>query len=63
MIAHPATMTHASMATEARRTAGIADSLLRLSVGIEDTDDLVHDLDAALLRAASVGKSKCWVVA
>jgi cystathionine gamma-synthase len=52
LIAHPATMTHSSMAAEARRTAGIADSLLRLSVGIEDGDDLLRDLDAALLRAA-----------
>ena len=63
LIAHPATMTHASMAPDARRTAGIADSLLRLSVGIEDGDDLQRDLDAALLRAASVGKTKCRVVA
>ena len=63
LIAHPATMTHASMEPEARRTAGISDSLLRLSVGIEDGDDLVRDLDAALVRAASVEKSKCRVVA
>jgi cystathionine gamma-synthase len=51
LVAHPATMTHASMAPEARRTAGIADGLLRLSVGIEDGDDLVADLAAALERA------------
>lgn len=51
LIAHPASMTHASMAPEARRTAGISDSLLRLSVGIEDGDDLIADLDAALVRA------------
>lgn len=63
LIAHPATMTHASMAAEARRTAGIADSLLRLSVGIEDSDDLIRDLDAALVRAATVGQSTCRVVA
>ncbi|MEO6926191.1 MAG: cystathionine gamma-synthase [Rhodanobacter sp.] len=63
LIAHPATMTHASMAPEARRTAGIADSLLRVSVGIEDGDDLLRDLDAALIRAASVQKSKRRVVA
>ena len=48
LVAHPATMTHASMDEEARRTAGIADSLLRLSVGIEDGDDLVADLTSAL---------------
>ena len=63
LIAHPATMTHAAMAAEARRTAGIADSLLRLSIGIEDSDDLIRDLDAALVRAGSVGHSKCRVVA
>jgi cystathionine gamma-synthase len=54
LIAHPATMTHAAMAPEARRVAGIADNLLRLSVGIEDGDDLIDDLDAALARAAAV---------
>ena len=58
LIAHPASMTHASMAPEVRRTAGIADSLLRLSVGIEDGDDLLRDLQAALGRAAAVGTSK-----
>lgn len=52
LIAHPATMTHAAMDPEARRQAGIDDSLLRLSVGIEDADDLVRDLLHALDRAA-----------
>ncbi|OOG60945.1 O-succinylhomoserine (thiol)-lyase [Rhodanobacter sp. B05] len=63
LIAHPATMTHASMAPEARRTAGIADSLLRVSVGIEDGDDLLRDLDAALDRAVAVKTSKRRVLA
>ena len=63
LIAHPASMTHVSMAPEARRTAGIADSLLRLSVGIEDGDDLLRDLDAALTRAAAVQTSKRRVLA
>jgi cystathionine gamma-synthase len=63
LIAHPASMTHASMAPEARRNAGIADSLLRLSVGIEDGDDLLRDLDAALDRAASGEKPKRRVTA
>jgi cystathionine gamma-synthase len=63
LIAHPASMTHASMAAEARHTAGIADSLLRLSVGIEDGDDLLRDLDAALVRAAAVTASKRRVIA
>src|SRR5438270_5368833 len=48
LVAHPATMTHASMDAEARRGAGICDSLVRLSVGIEDPDDLVADVIAAL---------------
>lgn len=59
LIAHPATMTHASMAPEARRTAGISDALLRVSVGIEDGADLCADLSAALARAeACVSKRK-----
>ncbi|HEY0232196.1 MAG TPA: PLP-dependent transferase, partial [Dokdonella sp.] len=53
LIAHPATMTHASMAPDARRTAGISDALLRVSVGIEDGGDLCADLEAALVRAAA----------
>jgi cystathionine gamma-synthase len=48
LVAHPASMTHASMDEAARATAGIEDSLLRLSVGIEHADDLVADLGAAL---------------
>ena len=44
LVAHPTTMTHAAMTAEARAEAGIVPSLLRLSVGIEDTDDLVRDL-------------------
>jgi cystathionine gamma-synthase len=54
LIAHPATMTHAAMAAEARAAAGIGDGLLRLSVGIEHVDDLVADLAAALERAQAV---------
>ena len=48
LIAHPATMTHASMDAEARRVAGITEGLLRLSVGIESAEDLVNDLTGAL---------------
>jgi cystathionine gamma-synthase len=55
LVAHPATMTHASMSAEARATAGISDSLLRLSVGIEDARDLVADLEGGLDRAALCG--------
>ncbi|MGY3041477.1 cystathionine gamma-synthase [Rhodanobacter sp. TND4EL1] len=58
LVAHPATMTHASMAPEARQVAGISDNLLRLSIGIEDGDDLLRDLDAGLERAIAVKTSK-----
>lgn len=52
LIAHPATMTHASMTPEARATAGISESLVRLSIGIEAAEDLVADLGQALDAAA-----------
>jgi cystathionine beta-lyase/cystathionine gamma-synthase len=48
LISHPATMTHASMPPEVRRQIGISDGLVRISVGIEDAEDLIADLDAAL---------------
>lgn len=48
LIEHPAIMTHSSLPPEARAKLGIADGLVRLSVGIEDADDLIADLDAAL---------------
>jgi len=51
LVAHPATMTHAAMDPAARERAGITDSLLRLSVGIETADDLLADLNAGLARA------------
>jgi cystathionine gamma-lyase len=48
LIEHPAIMTHASVPAEARAALGIVDGLVRLSVGIEDVEDLIADLDAAL---------------
>jgi len=48
LICHPASMTHASISEEARRRFGIADSLVRLSVGVEHIDDLLSDLETAL---------------
>lgn len=50
---HAATMTHAGMAAEARIAAGITDSLLRISVGIEDSEDLIADLDHAFQLAVT----------
>lgn len=47
LIGHPATMTHASMPKEQREARGLTGGLLRLSVGIEDADDLIGDLEAA----------------
>ncbi len=48
LIEHPAIMTHASIPAEQRRRIGISDTLIRLSVGIEDADDLMADLAQAL---------------
>lgn len=54
LVAHPASMTHAGMAADARQRAGIRDSLLRLSVGIEAVEDLLTDLRSGLNRAAAI---------
>jgi cystathionine beta-lyase len=48
LICHPATMTHASVPEVERARLGISDGLVRISVGIEDADDLIEDLDAAM---------------
>ena len=53
LVCHPATMTHASVAPEVRERLGITEGLVRISVGIEDTDDIVADIDQAL---AQIGK-------
>jgi len=50
LISHPATMTHASVPAEMRQRVGITDGLVRLSVGIEDAEDLIADLDFALSK-------------
>jgi cystathionine beta-lyase/cystathionine gamma-synthase len=48
LISHPATMTHASVPLEKRNSLGITDGLVRVSVGIEDVEDIISDLDQAL---------------
>jgi cystathionine gamma-lyase len=48
LINHPAVMTHASVPPEKRREIGISDSLVRLSVGVEDVNDLINELDEVL---------------
>jgi cystathionine beta-lyase/cystathionine gamma-synthase len=52
LIEHPAIMTHASVPPETRAALGLTDALIRLSVGIEDLDDLLEDLDSAFAAAA-----------
>lgn len=47
LISNPASMTHGSIPKELREKAGLSDSLIRISVGIEDVDDLIADLDQA----------------
>jgi methionine-gamma-lyase len=51
LISHPATMTHVIVPREERLKAGITDGLVRFSVGIEDVDDIIEDLDQALAKA------------
>jgi cystathionine gamma-lyase len=51
LIEHPALMTHASLLQEQRDILGIGDNFLRLSVGLEEAEDLIADLDQALLKA------------
>lgn len=48
LISHPTTMTHSGISAEARKAAGISDQLLRISVGLEDVNDLITDLEQAL---------------
>jgi cystathionine beta-lyase/cystathionine gamma-synthase len=48
LISHPATMTHAALGEKGRKAIGLTDGLVRISVGIEDVDDILDDLDQAL---------------
>ncbi len=57
LIGHPASMTHGSIPREERLKVGLTDSLIRLSVGIEHIDDLLHDLDDALATIESVAST------
>jgi cysteine-S-conjugate beta-lyase len=50
LLCHPATMTHKSIPAEKRQAAGVADSLIRLSVGLEGAEDLINDIDQALSK-------------
>ena len=57
LIGHPASMTHASIPREQRLSVGLTDSLIRLSVGVEDGEDLVQDLEAALAAAVATASA------
>ena len=48
LVGHPASMTHASIPKSEREKTGVVDSLIRLSVGIEDSEDLIQDLNQAI---------------
>ncbi|MBQ7070590.1 MAG: PLP-dependent transferase, partial [Ruminococcus sp.] len=48
LVCHPSSMTHASIPEEIRKKVGITDGLIRLSIGIEDIDDILADLDKAI---------------
>ena len=52
LVCHPATMTHAAIPADIRKEVGIVDELIRLSVGIEDADDLIDDLKQAIENSA-----------
>lgn len=57
LVQHPATMTHASIPKEEREKYGITDGLIRLSVGLEDADDIINDLKQALTSVQTITKS------
>ncbi|MGH9423195.1 MAG: PLP-dependent transferase, partial [Thermoanaerobaculia bacterium] len=59
LINHPALMTHASVPKEQREALGVTDSLVRLSVGVEDVRDLIDDLDQALAEVAAPRRIAC----
>jgi cystathionine gamma-lyase len=59
LFCHPPTMTHASVEPEVRRRVGIADGLIRLSVGLEDVRDLIDDLDQALAEVVAPRRVAC----
>ncbi|MGI8599433.1 MAG: trans-sulfuration enzyme family protein [Chitinophagaceae bacterium] len=58
LLCHPSTMTHKSIPAEKRKAAGVADSLIRLSVGLEETDDLLQDLQTAFAAIQNACSSK-----
>ena len=58
LLCHPAAMTHKSIPAEKRRAAGVADSLIRLSVGLEDVQDLINDLENAFVKTGAKSQNQ-----
>ncbi len=58
LLCHPANMTHKSIPAEKRRAAGVADSLIRLSIGLEDAVDLIRDIEQALNKVTELAASE-----
>ncbi len=56
LIQHPASMTHAGLSQEARAEGGITDELVRFSVGIENVEDIIEDLEQALVKVAAMNQ-------
>lgn len=56
LIEHPAVMTHASVPADQRALLGIGDSFVRMSIGLENPDDLIEDLNQALIKAVRLIK-------
>lgn len=52
LVIHPATTTHSQLTEEEQRSAGVTPDQIRLSIGIEDADDLIYDLEQALKRSS-----------
>ena len=50
LIIHPASTTHSQMTVEERKSAGVTDDFIRLSIGLENSEDIVHHLNKALLK-------------
>ena len=57
LVIHPASTTHAQMDSETMKKAGLSEDMIRLSVGLEDPDDLINDFKQALRRARKVTQS------
>ena len=57
MITHPATMTHVEVPVEERHARGLTDGLVRISVGIEDVEDIIADLEQALEKVPSTAEA------